>query len=237
MERKVNKVVDERKDDAFFTVEKEASTVHPKNQLQEYFQKRNLPLPIFETTNVGGSFVSTVSYTLNGTHTFRGQSAHSKKTAETLAAHVALAHIEKLERPKVKILGETYIFLDVENRTDCLAYLASLELAPEIRVWCFYGRSFQAVNKIPSHFRTFPILTTRQNGADVAIIIAVTKLLVEKSMLSSTLALKTLNPRIWLVSNDSFASSLPECLPCVGLSNKVTTLCSLNELKQGLEQV
>lgn len=81
---------------------------NPKNLLQEYFQKRKLPLPIYDTKQTGPphlpNFVSTVKFTL-GTYTnddqyqkIQGETRKKAVDAEKSAAEIALQEITKYKR-------------------------------------------------------------------------------------------------------------------------------------------
>jgi len=71
-----------------------------KNQLQEYFQKHNLPLPSYETIPIDNkqsiSWQSNVTITMHtGTRSFDGKICVSKTQAEMSAASGALTYVKK----------------------------------------------------------------------------------------------------------------------------------------------
>mgnify|MGYP000443903545 CR=1 FL=1 len=63
-----------------------------KNRLQEYYQKRGLRLPVYDTTQTGaGLFQSRVTLSTGGT--FTGEPSQNKRAAELSAATVALGYL------------------------------------------------------------------------------------------------------------------------------------------------
>jgi double-stranded RNA binding protein len=78
----------------------------PKNMLQEYYQKKSLPLPSYKTRRVGGqdhmSVWSSV-VTIEHGNMFEGVNCGSKKEAELSAASFALQYLDKKKKTKKKV--------------------------------------------------------------------------------------------------------------------------------------
>jgi len=113
------------------------SSMSSKNDLQEYFQKRKLTLPVYTTTRAGGSahnpkWVSQV--TLSDGRIFVSSPHSGKKSAEAEAAEDALKAIERdgveveLPEPDVRLDFDDHhvcVLIDVENQPAALGEMVT----------------------------------------------------------------------------------------------------------------
>jgi hypothetical protein len=194
-----------------------------KNQLQEYFQKRNLSVPIYRTFRVGGpphDPTWTCNVTLPTGEIYGSREFKNKKEAEMDAAQIVLKSgllegrlsiiptpsfsTEFLLREPVNII--TALLIDVENQPKALNTYFS-----EKRLYCidthgFISHGHPLQKKIESspffslcHLHVIP--STRPNGADIGMAVECGKMLVEKKYSIYV-----------IVSNDNFAEALRDCL-------------------------
>ncbi len=133
-----------------------------KNQLQEFFQKKGLPLPHYETERIAGEdheprFSSTV-HLPHDVH-ITGDPCRKKVDAEKSAAQKALDSLERvltsqiakltLEENPIE-LSSTHrvtLFIDLESIPQFIPYLAKQPIRGDFRVFGFVGQSCGLMNR------------------------------------------------------------------------------------------
>jgi len=143
-----------------------------KNLLQEYFQKKKLPIPQYESFRVGGTdtlpeWQSTVIIYDNTK--YMGEKCLKKTAAENSAAFIALKLIEKQEviNPyDYKV--NTAILIDIENLPKFYEEIPSYDLSNQnLTVYGFIGQYHPLSPKI-NNYKMIKVISpsTRPDGTD-----------------------------------------------------------------------
>ncbi len=177
-----------------------------KNKLQEFFQKRGLPAPVYYTSKVGGTdndpkWVCLVKL-FNGEVIYSNPSS-SKKSCEMEAAANALADIDSrsLEYRNIKyrfdIDSKVVILVDGENLpTIPIKFATEVCTSASLRVYISKGHPIKP--KLVEHeIKIVEIDSTRKDAVDTAIIMDSVRLYPD---------------HIIIVTNDHFGASLVELI-------------------------
>ena len=191
------------------------SNMSSKNDLQEYFQKRKLKLPVYTTIRAGGSahnpkWVSQV--TLSDGRIFVSSPHSGKKSAEAEAAADALKSIERdgveVERPEpdFRLSFDDHcvcVLIDVENQPAALGELVNRTWSRGMSIHAFYSKGHPLGRKIDGteyvnddRVTIHEVPSTRNDGADVGM------------MVTLGMMLETSNFTTYIIiSNDHFAEA------------------------------
>lgn len=167
-----------------------------KNQLQEYFQKKQLSLPSYSTVRVGGGdhtpeWKSVV--TLFDGSRFESDIASTKGGAEISAASKALIGVNINLKTKVSIITsnditkvldrKTALLVDVENLPKLIDELVSLHNnITNLTVYAFIGEHHCLIDKeLPPGTIKVISPSTRPDGTDTCMQVYVGALLVKES--------------------------------------------------------
>lgn len=175
-----------------------------KNVLQEFFQKRYLSLPQYNTICVGTinnqqEWRSEVIL-YNGTK-YVGKIATTKKVAESLAAEEALFHLEnKVFKKRVAIL------IDVENLHNFHKSIPD-EDYDKFDVYIFVGKHHFSVDYV-FHEKAIKIVSpsTRPDGTDTCMQVSVGSFLTQE-----------LYDTYFIATADRFGENLVEMITCNNL--------------------
>lgn len=186
-----------------------------KNDLQEYFQKRKLPIPTYTTTRAGGvahdpRWVAQV--TLSDGRIYVSSPYSSKKSAELEAAETAIEALEEdgvvVEKPDPE---HAYYFrdhnvialIDVENQPAALGEMVEKTSSSGMSIYAFYSRGHPLGRKIEGtdyvsdeRVNIIEVPSTRSDGADVGMMV----------MLGMMLETSPATTYI-IISNDHFAEA------------------------------
>ena len=208
-----------------------------KNRLQEYFQKKDLDLPIYSTARAGGedhnpTWISQVS--LCDGRIFVSDPHSKKKYAELESATDALAALEihNIESDTMKYCinfndSNVVICIDVENQPCAIAEFVKNVSSTNVTVYGFIsdGHPLQKKLEISYYLRDervnlIKIPSTRADGADIGM-----------SMIVGSF-IETMNYGLYMIiSNDHFGEALADCirgyqsiLPSANRSRKLKSL-------------
>jgi len=177
-----------------------------KNKLQEIFQKKNLPLPIYYTNRAGGTdnapkWVCIIKL-FNGEMIYSSP-ASSKKTCEMEAAAKVLAAIEsrdlncKNEKYSFDIDSSVIILVDGENQPIIpIKFVTEVYTTVSLIVYITKGHPIKP--KLKEHeIRIVEVDSTRKDAVDLAIVMDSVRLHFD---------------HIIIVTNDHFGATLVELL-------------------------
>ncbi len=177
-----------------------------KNKLQEFFQKRGIPLPVYYTNRVGGSddspkWVCMIKL-FNGEIIYSTPTS-SKRSCEAEAAAKTLADLNShnLEYRNVKYTFNTdskiILMIDGENQPIIpIKIVSEVDTSASLRVYISKGHPIKP--KLEEHeIKIVEIDSTRKDAVDIAIIMDSVRLYPD---------------HIIIVTNDHFGSSLVELI-------------------------
>jgi hypothetical protein len=163
-----------------------------KNELQEYFQKRRIVLPVYKTNRVGGPDHQPVwiaQITIADGRIFMSSPNISKKAAELEAARIAFEEIETdpvlIEKPQPRWKFDfndqkVVILIDVENQPSALSELVDTVYSTGVNFYAFYSKGHPLGRKISgseyisdSRVTIVEVPSTRSDGADVGLMIVI----------------------------------------------------------------
>lgn len=178
-----------------------------KNKLQEFFQKKGLPLPVYYTTRVGGTDNDPkwdCMVTLFSGEIIYSEPTSSKKSCELQAAAKALVELNShnLEcDDDIKYTFDTdskiVILVDGENQPTVPIKIATeVHTTASLRVYISKGHPTKS--KLEKHeIKIIEVDSTRRDAVDIAIVMDSVRLYSE---------------HIIIVTNDHFGSSLAELI-------------------------
>jgi hypothetical protein len=185
------------------------ASISYKNTLQEYYQKNGGVLPKYTSRQVGGPPHAPLWQSKVETEIgiFEGIIADSKTRAENSAAEFALYILDttkvKKEKPNIRFSDRTVILVDVENKQKFIDHLASkydLDENTDIVAFCV-TKTMQLLSKYSNEVKRVIVDSSRNDAADVAMILYVGKLIGEHKY-----------NRIIVVTADHFGDSLVDCI-------------------------
>lgn len=119
-----------------------------KNKLQEYYQKRGLPLPTYQSSVSGPShapqWISKVSH--GDGLIAKGQPSSSRVNSEQSAAEAALDQISE-KREKLKIDKSTVLLVDIENLQTLIDQLLEYDLPDDLEIYGFVSEHHHLAEK------------------------------------------------------------------------------------------
>jgi hypothetical protein len=147
-----------------------------KNILQEYYQKKKLPLPQYDTTRVGGSDTSPKWQSIVNCDNiaYLGDICQEKTAAENSAAFLAFKAINSIEKTTATPTDfnvSTAILIDIENLPKFFEEIPDCDLNNEnLTVYGFIGQYHPLSTKYEDK-KMIKILSpsTRQDGTDTCI--------------------------------------------------------------------
>jgi hypothetical protein len=141
-----------------------------KNQLQEFFQKHHLPLPIYTVHRVAGTdhqpkYQATLQY---NDIIITGAICSSKRHATLIVAEEALKMLRETKSVKTFSPERSALFVDVENMPNFINEV--IEKIEGLTIYAFIGHHHHLSNKQWSS-EVIKILShsTRTDGTDTAI--------------------------------------------------------------------
>jgi hypothetical protein len=176
-----------------------------KNKLQEFFQKRGLPLPIYYSNRVGGTdndpkWVCVIK--LHNGETVYSDPCSSKKACEAESAYKALSEIDsrKLKfniKYSFDIDSDVTILVDGENLpTVPIKFVTEVDASVSFQV--YISKDHPIKPKLNEHDITaIEVDSTRKDAVDIAIVRD---------------SAKTYSDHIIIVTNDHFGSTLVELI-------------------------
>jgi hypothetical protein len=194
-----------------------------KNRLQEFFQKRGLPLPKYTTSRAGGPDHKPIwvcQIQLPDGDIVMGSPESSRRAAELSAAEDALTQItgDEEEYEDSGMLSpdlKTVILIDIENQPKALEEILNLETT-NITVFGFISTGHPLIDKIEGsdlnedkRFTWWIVNSTRKNAADIGMSYA------------TGIMAKTYQNFV-IISGDSFSDVLADCL---NQDNKTAYAC------------
>ena len=191
----------------------------PKNQLQEFYQKLKLPIPVYSTsiindTNHNPSFISNII--LHTGVSFRSDPCCNKKDAEINVASKCLPYIQSISNQKQFVTQisslSIYILIDAENVSPQSLldnYTFDHNIIPVLFLSKYHhlsGKSFP--------YNTQLINSSRKDACDIAI-----------SLYTYNLLHQTSPPtHIIVVTKDHFASTLSDLVYSQYLLDNIPTI-------------
>lgn len=184
-----------------------------KNRLQEFFQKRGLPLPKYSTSRAGGPDHKPIwvcQIHLDGGEIVVGNPESSRRAAEFSAAEDAISQLEESddEYEEVCIYTpdlKTVVLIDIENQPKALEEILSLHTT-NVTVFGFISAGHPLIDKIENselnddeRFTWWIVNSTRKNAADIGMSYA------------TGIMAKTYQNFI-IISGDGFSDVLKDCL-------------------------
>jgi hypothetical protein len=177
-----------------------------KNQLQEYFQKQQLSLPIYEVLRIGGSdhqplWQASVRYD-NDKH-ITGEIFSNKGQAMMDVAERALKSLQTLDPIKIYSPSLTALFVDVENMPNFIDEVQ--KKFHNMIIYAFIGHHHCLATKIWSGSNITKILvhSTRTDGTDTAMQVYIGYHLAQKNY-----------DRYYIATRDHYGSALVEMITC-----------------------
>jgi hypothetical protein len=177
-----------------------------KNKLQEFFQKKGLPTPVYHTSKVGGTddkpkWVCIIKL-FNGEIIY-STPCSSKRACEMEAATKALVELNSnnLDYKKVKyrfdIDSKVVILVDGENlSTIPIKFATEVYTSASLRVYISKGHPIKP--KLDQHeIKIVEVDSTRKDAVDIAIVMD---------------SVRLYSDHIIIVTNDHFGSSLVELI-------------------------
>ena len=178
-----------------------------KNKLQEYFQKRKLPLPKYYSYSEGRSHESLWKSTVelyNGSK-YTGDPCKSKTLAEASAANIAL--LDHMDRKDKVLISEDImisILVDIENKPNFVDdVLEKIDLNKcNIDLYIFISEGHHNIGKEWDNNKVFKqvIPSTRKDAADIGMILFTGKLISNNDY-----------DKIIVVTSDHFGIVIEEC--------------------------
>lgn len=202
-----------------------------KNDLQEYFQKRSLSCPKYETEKIGGSdhqplFQSTVSFSIfNKNYIVKGEVSSNKKTAEMSAAEKALINVQEKQKiiNKKQLNTKICLVVDLENKPVFGDVHCNYENLTTIGV-CSRNCT---VKNVP--FQKIVVESLSKDSADTAIILLIAKMILKNDFQT-----------IIILTKDHFGKNVEDCIKSKSLSDfnhaTVHHAISSEEVEQFLDQ-
>lgn len=187
--------------------------------LQEYYQKYNLSLPIYEDNGEENGMFHVI-VTLHNGGVFPG-TGKNKKAAKMEAARMAF---ESIESSKININYDvsTYLAVDVENIGNCFKDLERIRLSGSIKVGLYYSESW--VSQLPKTgpalsvpFEIVKIPSSRKDASDIGMIMSLTQI-----------AMKNEYSQIVIWTKDHYGSVVKEILESGFLGCKTNVNCITN---------
>lgn len=185
-------------------------STNPKNQLQEYCQKRKVPLPVYDTKHYGPShlpeFISTVRFKIfNNDDVFNKVAGEKKKRAvdaEKSAAEMALLKLVKTKRKfSIRLGNPLTVLWDMEN-INAKEFFENNHLDGSGLEMIGFATAHHPQSLIPYPFdKTVKINSHHRDSADMALVM----------YLSSSIA-NGRGGHYIVVTKDHFAASLSECV-------------------------
>jgi hypothetical protein len=179
-----------------------------KNKLQEYYQKKSLPLPNYDTTKIVDQYVPTWECKLTiENKIFFGYD--SKKTgAEIKAAELALDYLTSLKRSVVCTKSSTIILIDIENCPTIFFELFDFKL--DVKIVGFLSKNHPLNKKVVDYSEFIVrVPSTRKDAADVGMILYIGQHIDKYD-------------EFIIVTYDHFADSVADCLA----DRKKCTVCT-----------
>ena len=191
-----------------------------KNQVQEYLQKKGIPLPEYTTFKCGGSpheplWTSQVKITAD--KIFVGDPQSSKKAAEFSAAEEAMSYIEEnglekiYEEPKHQFYftdKKINILVDVENKPTFMKEFSNSVVTSNVEVTGFVSDGSALQRQIrqsdilkDKRMKIVNVPSTRSDGADIGMAVYAGGYM------------STENTLVFIIiSGDHFAEALSDCI-------------------------
>jgi hypothetical protein len=164
-----------------------------KSLLNNYLQKKNMPLPIYNNIRVGGSdhdpLWKTIIY-FSETLQFQGSHEKCKKNSESVAASRALLYFTTNERSLTTIVEEEEeeeeerigLFIDMENMPNFLSQIKEETRSRLTTIFVFVGEHHpKATIKYPEYVTLIISPSTRTDGTDTCMQVFIGLLLKEKA--------------------------------------------------------
>lgn len=183
-----------------------------KNQLQEFFQKRRLPLPIYNIIRVGGTdheplWQATVCYNNgDGDKIIKGEIFPSKAQATMAVAEQVLKSLNTSNSVKIISPPRTVLFVDVENMPNFIDEVQ--KQIDKITIYAFIGhhhclatKEWPSSNVINSNVIKILAHSTRPDGTDTAMQVYVGYYLAQN-----------LYDRYYIATRDHYGSTLVEMI-------------------------
>lgn len=198
-----------------------------KNNLQEFYQKKNEPLPKYVTKKVGGQphqpLWSSMVLVADGS-TYYGEELGDKKAAEQSAAKIAYEFIIRKAKTQLKIKeidNKIIFFVDGENKPNFVNQFYDHYKAPNSIIKFYTTDGHPSQNKIKQftnnpNFELHVAHSTRANSVDTLILID----------LGRSLDFYY-DYQFILVSSDKFAPAAVE-----NLTNEHISIISVREFEQ-----
>jgi hypothetical protein len=192
-----------------------------KNKLQELYCKKGLDVPVYQTVRVGGPDNSPLfrSSLIISSKEFTGSMCHSKREAEKSVAHQVFEEIN-IDEPDEKIKNNKFIiWIDEENIDN--GYTKLCKYIPADNCKIIVSKKYHTSNLEDRKVAN----TAHRDGADVGIVMDVTKHLLEKH-----------SEEIYIIlSKDTFAAALVDLINCNFLEiknykKKAHHTCSVDEV-------
>lgn len=119
-----------------------------KNKLQEYYQKRSLPLPTYYSTVTGPSHAPTWSSTVSHGDGLiaEGNPYSSRVQSEQSAAESALVQLSG-KKEKIGIDHPTVLLVDIENLQTLIDQLQEYDLPDELEIYGFVSEHHHLAEK------------------------------------------------------------------------------------------
>lgn len=151
-----------------------------KNTLQEYCQRRSIPLPEYTTVMIGGSshkpeFSSTVTIIDTDLHkiTANGSVCSTKKSSECSAAEHLLVKLDQYREANKKIFNSVdeyiYVLVDLEN-IHMGDYFADKEFSDNYHFVGFATSHHPSLIVAPTELTIHTIDSTRRDASDIMLI-------------------------------------------------------------------
>ena len=180
-----------------------------KNKLQEFFQKKQLTLPKYKTSNVGGQphdplWQSIV--TLHDGSSYSGDIVSSKVEAELSAAEKALLYlnnesfspkpilIEKIEEKRV-------VLIDVENCPKAVDELLEKTRIENLIIYAFVGKDHPLSAREYRGVKKILVPSNRKDAVDTCMI-----------MYASFLLFTEVFEKYYIITGDHFGPTLAELM-------------------------
>ena len=168
-----------------------------KNQLQEFCQKRKIPLPTYKTSKVKMGFISIVTIPYKGLTT-QGNTKPTKKKAEISAAEELLIVIKNNQTvTKYTSDQDIYVLIDMEN-IHMGDYFDLKCFSSKYKFIGFATKNHSSLNVSSPNINVHTIESSRRDACDIMMI-----------GYTSRLVMKLFGPtQIYIVTKDHFGEGL-----------------------------
>jgi hypothetical protein len=186
-----------------------------KNKLQEYFQKKGIPLPIYDAKLCESGWIGSVTINVNNKKIkFKGDIKNKKIESQQSACIKTLEYLKvdnstqekNIDDDKNKYIynnkltNQNIIFIDIEN-TQKYKYIK-----PKNYIFGFISTNsymYKKLNEIEKYMDTYVYEGTEKNGSDILMSIIVAKNIPH---------IQKFNNKITIITNDNYAKCIKNIL-------------------------